>query len=183
MRLLFWNCQGIGNIGTQNTFADFCKVYKPDIVAWLSQKFPMTISSQFWSFLGLSLVADNNSITLPSMWILVSNCYSPTRVALLRFSDQHMTLKVFLNNEWHLLTSVYASVLSSHRRRLCHDLSSFASLGFGNWYVIGDFNAYFTLMRSEVVELIFDILVWNSDKPLIVVMVSGLNSFGVALRP
>lgn len=59
--------------------------HKHDIVCLSESKVTFgSISSRFWSFLGLSLVEDNG-IPLASLWILVLNNLLPGKVSLLSF--------------------------------------------------------------------------------------------------
>ena len=52
-------------------------------------------------------------------------------------------MECWLNMQTQFITCIYAHVLSSMRRGLWNELEYLSSLINDNWFLIGDFNAYF----------------------------------------
>lgn len=75
MRILYWNCRGVGNSITQITLSRLCHIHKHDVVCLAKSMVNInTITASFWRSLNLQLVGTNireNSIF--SIWIFASS--------------------------------------------------------------------------------------------------------------
>ena len=59
--VLYWNCHGIGNESTRRALRDLCRLHHPSLVCIAEPMVVFTsISSGFWSSLGLHLVGLND---------------------------------------------------------------------------------------------------------------------------
>ena len=70
MKILFWNCRGIGNAQTESVLRNFCTTYTPNLVGIAEPMVDFSsLPYRFWFSLNLELVAVNNR-PLPTLWVL-----------------------------------------------------------------------------------------------------------------
>jgi hypothetical protein len=99
-----------------------------------------SISSGFWSSLGLHLVGMNDRGGLiPTIWVFA--CASFPEVQIVHCHDQHLTVSLSIDSRVHWYTFVYASTSTVVRRSLWQSLRDMVSLVSSSWLVVRDFNA------------------------------------------
>ena len=141
MKVLYWNCRGIGNRPTQNTLYNFCTTHKPDLLCLAEPLVDLpSITDGFWRSLQLSLVTTNiRDHVIPSIWIFSSAAIQS--FTIISMDSQQVSIKVEFQGQSHCFTFVYAHVLYARRRPLWAALSTLSSSIRLPWAVIGDFNS------------------------------------------
>ena len=115
MKILYWNCRGMGNSKTQRTLFSFCQQYSPDFVCIVEPMIDFSaIPFSFWNRLNLTLLACNDR-NLPSIW-LMGKCDGPS-MSSIYVHEQHITVDFSLP---HLqrLSFVYGSIWQNRRMHL-----------------------------------------------------------------
>ena len=132
MNVLYWNCRGMGNAGTQHALFNFCQTYNLDVFCIAEPKvFFSSIPFSYWRAMGYCYVT-NNGLDLPSLWVLVYSSIGAGNVSILASSEQHITLSFHKGNMLNYVSCVYANILSSSRRRLWSNLQRDSSFYSGN---------------------------------------------------
>lgn len=149
IKILYWNCRGIGNSPTQSMLHHLLHVNSPDLL-FLSEPmnpFLSFISNGVHSFGFDSFLSNINN----SLWCLYksSSNYNPS---LIDQSDHHITIKSFdsSSSSSSLTIGVYGSIDFRTRRSLWNYLTITSSTVLP-WSVIGDFNA--TVLASEKLSI------------------------------
>lgn len=139
VKILSWNCRGIGNTPTKSILAHFLRVHSPDILFLSEPKAPLDSQnpSAFQSF-GFNLSFSNHN---SSLWCLC-NSNSKYTFTLSDFSNQHIS--IYLVDPYSsiagLVTSVYGFTDYRTRRALWEYLVNTSSTILP-WTVIGNFNS------------------------------------------
>ena len=94
MKVLYWNCRGIGNRPTQNTLYNFCTTHKPDLLCLAEPLVDLpSITNGFWKSLQLSLVTTNiRDHVIPSIWIFSSAAIQS--FSIISMDSQQVSIKV-----------------------------------------------------------------------------------------
>ena len=136
-KAFFWNARGVANPATQRYIAQLCRTHHPHIVC-IAEPWTWThLVQDFWSALGLKLLAVNNRDNLaPNLWFF---CAAHISATLISSSAQQVSVSLMIQNTPCLFSAIYASTAVFSRRQLWRDLQL---LNFqGPWCCIGDFNA------------------------------------------
>lgn len=136
-KAFFWNARGVANPATQRYIAQLCRTHHPHIVC-IAELWTWThLVQDFWSALGLKLLAVNNRDNLaPNLWFF---CAAHISTTLISSSAQQVSVSLMIQNTPCLFSAIYASTAVFSRRQLWRDLQL---LNFqGPWCCIGDFNA------------------------------------------
>ena len=143
MNILYWNCKGLGNPATQCALHNFCCSLRPTFLYLAEPKIVVdSIPYNYWRSLCLSFVASNLT-RLPSLWLLISDDIGAGTVDLFSSSEQHITVRWKIGNQYQFIACIYANVLASIRCHLWVELEHIAPLISDSWFVIGDFNSCF----------------------------------------
>ncbi|KAI9168887.1 hypothetical protein LWI28_003367 [Acer negundo] len=142
INVLFWHYRGIrGELTRRVLLKELCRLHRPALVCIAE---PMvyfsSISSGFWSSLGLRLVGMNDRGGLiPTIWVFT--CASFPEAQIVHCHDQHLTVSLLIGSRVHCYTFFYARTSTMFRRSLWQSLQDMVSLVSSSWLVVGDFNA------------------------------------------
>ena len=122
INVLFWNCRGIRGEPTRRVLRELCHLHRPALVCIAEPMVDFSsISSSFWSSLGLHLVGMNDRGGLiPTIWVFA--CDSFPEVQIVHCHDQHLTVSLSIDSRVHWYTFVYASTSTVVRRSLWQSL-------------------------------------------------------------
>ncbi|XP_042954649.1 uncharacterized protein LOC122291063 [Carya illinoinensis] len=139
MKILSWNCRGLGNPQTVQILDVLIKEKKPDLVFLMETKLSYTKASRIskrFRFQGSVVVeAVGRGGGLMLMW------KEESLAELINYSQHHINVSIWdesISKRW-LLTCFYGHPVSSLRDKTWSLLASFKPAD-GGWGVIGDFN-------------------------------------------
>ncbi|XP_042950269.1 uncharacterized protein LOC122282381 [Carya illinoinensis] len=144
MKLLSWNCRGLGNSRTVQTLGFLIKEKGPDFIFLIETKLAgsraRNIACRFKYDCCVVVDAMGRSGGLMLMW------KNEVEYELLNYSNRHINGFVYseeTNSKW-LLTCFYGDPVTSCRRASWQMLKSFKPASRG-WCAIGDFNEILTM--------------------------------------
>ncbi|XP_042962443.1 uncharacterized protein LOC122296709 [Carya illinoinensis] len=139
MKILSWNCRGLGNPQTVQTFRMFVKEKLPDVVFLMETKIPYARAHGIAKTLNFNGCYVSEAVGRSGGLILLWK--QKDLLELVIFSKHHFNVMVndaYFNFKW-LLTCFYGHPNSNLRKQAWSLLSSFKP-GDEGWGVIGDFN-------------------------------------------
>lgn len=140
MRLLAWNCQGLGRALTAHQLKELCKLHSPQLIFLAETKNQFTRVDFIRRFVGM----DGLQIVDPigTAGGLVVLWKQDLKVRLVRKSSFFIELLITddeSGQEWHLV-NLYASTHDGIRKGQWDELLRYRQQSSGDWVLWGDFN-------------------------------------------
>ena len=140
MKILFWNCQGLGNLKTLNYLKQLIDSHKPLIIGIAEPKIPLNDGIFILNKFGFNLIGSSPpSPNICRLWDFVH--YSIKDVNLILQSDQLIHFSYHCFNVIHHCSIIYAFNNYIDRRFLWSSLESLDLSCNCPWIICGDFNA------------------------------------------
>ncbi|WCJ18474.1 Retrovirus-related Pol polyprotein from type-1 retrotransposable element R2 [Euphorbia peplus] len=139
IKILYWNCRGIGNPQTQRTLQGFCLKHRPDFLCLTEPMVDFSsIAPNFWKSISMNFLSTNDRV-FPTIWVF--HRIDLNNLSIISRHEQHVTLEVETSGNVHRISLVYGNVLATRRRALWDDILLLKSTFSGSWVLMGDFNA------------------------------------------
>ena len=138
MRIMSWNCQGLGNTPTVRHLQGIHGQYSPEIIFLSETKSRRGYLESIVEKMGfhdiVSIDARGKSGGLAVMW------KEACRVETLQANNRVIDLKVEWQNHTFYLTCVYGDPVKSKRGEVWERISRIGATRKGAWILMGDFN-------------------------------------------
>jgi exonuclease III len=145
MRLLYWNCQGIGNPLTVRAFRKLIATYHPDFIFLMETKklknkcsFLNYLGDQYESFIvDCSTTGGGKSGGLIFLWNPMFN----VEIKMHDFFYIDIVITSSIDNTCRRCTGIYGYPQQHNKFLTCDTISNFSSNNLNpNWLIFGDFN-------------------------------------------
>ncbi|KAI7994725.1 hypothetical protein LOK49_LG11G01813 [Camellia lanceoleosa] len=142
LRILFWNCRGVGNNKFKRNLVELIKLHKPEILILMETKAAFSTMSNFFNSLGFTASSTVDPVgRMGGIWIVWDTTQVNVRASTVNLQAIHATVHKEDYEEW-VLAAVYASPNPTLRNQMWHDLTEVAVNMKKPWLVAGDFNDY-----------------------------------------
>jgi exonuclease III len=139
MRVLCWNCHGIGNSATVRELHDLAKEYAPSVVFILETQIAKSQVENLRYFLGYdNSFAVNSNGRSGGLGIFWNN---EVLLKITQYSQYHIDMEICDNSKgpWRL-TFIYGEVNRAEREKTWNLLKFIKSHSYLPWIYMGDFN-------------------------------------------
>ncbi|KAL7237498.1 hypothetical protein ACSBR2_003739 [Camellia fascicularis] len=120
LRLLFWNCRGVGNKKFKRNIVEIIKTHKPEILVLMETKVAYSQMSNFFNRLRFTASSVVDPVGRVGVWIIWDTSQVNVRTSTINSQVIHATVHKENFEEWVLVT-VYASpnpTLRAHSERI-----------------------------------------------------------------
>ncbi|KAL7197599.1 hypothetical protein ACSBR2_020188 [Camellia fascicularis] len=142
MKLLVWNCRGVGNKVFKRNLRELISTHKPTILVLMETKVQLSSMGLFFNKLGFTASTHVDPVgKCGGIWML----WDPFKATVIALDANtqviHARIKRDNFQDW-ILSAVYASPNPRLRDALWNNLESMADNTSEPWLVAGDFNDF-----------------------------------------
>ena len=145
IKLLLWNCRGVGNPKFRINFAELMCLHQPTIVVLMETRISGQRAVDVSIALGFDCVIRSDAEGFSGgIWLLWDSGLVTLDILQVNNQAIHATVQVHHSNPPWLFNAVYASPRFASRLLLWEQLTSFAESHNFLWKIAGDFNEILT---------------------------------------